>query len=208
MLEPIQALEQLIGKVGDLEEPLRQLAPLDQGARAPAAAVDHLLVGEHGHIDRIPIDRAFLAIDEPRREQIEEQRLLVPVIVGLAGRELAAPVEREAETLKLRLHRRDIVARPAAGMDTLLHRGILGGHAEGVPPHRVEHFHAGHPPIAREHVAHRIVADMPHMDLPRRIGEHLEHIGTRLGRAIVRGEGGAVVPHLLPSRVRLQRIEA
>ena len=31
-----------------LKIPLRQLALLDQCARAPAAAVDHLLVGEHG----------------------------------------------------------------------------------------------------------------------------------------------------------------
>ena len=43
-------------------------------------AVDHLLVGEHGHVDRVPIDRAFLAIDQAGREQVEEQRLLVAVI--------------------------------------------------------------------------------------------------------------------------------
>ena len=42
--------------VGDLEEPLRQLALLDHGAGAPAAAVDHLLVGQHRLVDRVPVD--------------------------------------------------------------------------------------------------------------------------------------------------------
>ena len=49
---------------GDLEEPLVELALLDQRARAPAAAVDHLLVGEHGLVDRVPVDRA-LPCDRP-----------------------------------------------------------------------------------------------------------------------------------------------
>ena len=98
----VEAVEQLLGEIGDLQEPLVELAPLDRRARAPAAPVDHLLVGEHGHVDRVPIDLALLAVDEARLEQIEEQRLLVPVISGVAGGELAAPVEREAEPLQLR----------------------------------------------------------------------------------------------------------
>ena len=97
-----EPVEQLLGEIGDLEEPLAELAPLDQRARAPAAAVDHLLVGEHGHVDRVPIDLALLAIDQARLVKVEEQRLLVAVISGLAGGELAAPVEREAEPLQLR----------------------------------------------------------------------------------------------------------
>src|SRR3989304_5758330 len=40
------------GIVRNLEEPLRQLALLDLGPRAPAAPIDHLLIGEHGVIDR------------------------------------------------------------------------------------------------------------------------------------------------------------
>ncbi len=127
LLECRQTLQQLVGEVGDLQEPLVQLALLNERARAPAAPVDHLLVGQHGHVDRVPVNRRFLAIDQPACIQVEEQRLLMPVIIGLAGRDLARPVEREAEPLQLRFHRRDIVARPAARMDALFHRGILGG---------------------------------------------------------------------------------
>jgi hypothetical protein len=88
---------------------------LDRARRAPAAAVDHLLVGEHGPVDRIPVYLALLAVDEAGLEQVEEQRLLVAVIVRLAGGELAAPVEREAEPLQLRLIGRDVLRRPFPG---------------------------------------------------------------------------------------------
>ena len=207
-VEALQPFEQLVGEVGDLEEPLRQFLLLDERARAPAATVDHLLVREHGHVDGVPVDVAFLARDEAVRKQVEEQRLFLPVIVGFAGRELAAPVDRETEALELRTHRRDIVARPAAGVDALFHRGILGRHAERVPAHRVEHIVPGHPLEAREHVAHRIVADMPHMDAPRRIGEHLEDIGLGLVGAVGRGKAVRRLPRLLPAGVGGESAEA
>ena len=49
--------EQLVGEIGDLQEPLVELPPFDRRARAPAAAVDDLLVRQHGVIDRVPVDR-------------------------------------------------------------------------------------------------------------------------------------------------------
>ena len=92
VLEAAQTFEQILGEVGDLEEPLAQLALLDFRAAAPALAVDHLFIGEHGHVDRVPIDLAFLAIDKTGFVEIDEQRLFVTVIIGFAGGELAAPV--------------------------------------------------------------------------------------------------------------------
>ena len=49
---------------GDAQEVHRDLALLDQRAGAPAAAVDHLLVGEHGLVDRIPVDDAGLLVGD------------------------------------------------------------------------------------------------------------------------------------------------
>ena len=203
-----EAIEQIVGKIGDLEEPLAELALLHRRARAPALAVDHLLVGEHGHVDRVPVDRAFLAIDETGGIEVQEQRLFLPVIIRLARRDLAAPVEREAEALQLRLHRRDVRAGPAAGMDLLLHRRIFGGHAERVPAHRVEHVMPLHPPEAGQHVAHRIIADMADVDAPRGIGEHLQHIAFRRALAHAGLEGLLVVPHGLPAGIGLRGVEA
>jgi hypothetical protein len=51
----------------------------------------------------IPIHLALLAVNETRFEEVEKQRLLVAVIIGIAGRHLATPVEREADPLQLPL---------------------------------------------------------------------------------------------------------
>ena len=53
-----QPIQQVFGKIGDLEEPLVKLALFHFRTRPPALPVDHLLIGEHGHVDRIPIDLA------------------------------------------------------------------------------------------------------------------------------------------------------
>ena len=142
LVERLQRLQQLVGVVGDLEEPLRQLALLDQRARAPAAAVDHLLVGEHGMVDRIPVDLRRLAVGEALLQHVEEQLLLVPVVVGRAGGELARPVERQAHRLELPAHGVDVLVGPLRRMHLALHGGVLGRHAEGVPAHRVQHVEA------------------------------------------------------------------
>src|SRR5881628_763326 len=61
---------------------------------------------------------------------------------------------------------------------------------------------------AGEHVAHRVVAHVPHVDAPRRIGEHLQHVVFR-ARVVVRGfEDAALVPHLLPARLGLAGVVA
>ena len=207
VFETAQPFQQFLGEVGDLQEPLRQFALLDLGTRAPALAVDDLFVGEHGHVDRIPIDLALLAIDKARFVKVEEQRLFVAVIVRLAGRQLAAPVEREAEALQLRLHVFDIVAGPAAGMDALFHRGVFRWHAERVPAHRVENLVPRRLLVAREYVAHRVIADMADMDAPAGIGEHLEHVALRLVAIAVGAEGLCLVPCGLPLGISLRGIE-
>ena len=185
-----------------------ELAPLDRRARPPTLAVDHLLVGEHGHVDRVPIDLALLAIDQPGVEQVEEQRLLLPVIGRIASRELAAPVEREAEPLQLLAHRRDVRPGPFAGMDLALHRGIFGRHPERVPTHRVEHLVPLHPAVAGDHVTHRVVADVAHVDAPRGIGEHLQDVGLGLVAVAVGFEATALCPARLPAAVGLSRVES
>ena len=62
-VQGLQALDQVVGVVGDAQEPLGQLTLLDRRARAPPLAVDDLLISQDGHIDRVPVDRGFLAID-------------------------------------------------------------------------------------------------------------------------------------------------
>ena len=106
--------------------------------------------------------------------------------------------------LQLLAHRPDIGPGPFARMDLALHRRILGRHAERVPAHRVEHFVALHPPVAGDDVAHRVIADMAHVDAPRGIGEHLEHVGLGLVAARCRRGSSAPRPTAPASGGRLQ----
>ncbi len=121
-VESGERVEKLLAVMRDREEPLRQLALLDLRAGAPALAVDHLLVGEHGAVDRVPVHLRGLAGDQAGVEEIEKEALLLGIILDVAGGELAAPVERQPHRLQLRAHRRDVVVGPGARMHLVLLR--------------------------------------------------------------------------------------
>ena len=202
------ASQQILGIVRDLQEPLGQLALLDERAGAPAAAVDHLLVGEHGLVDRVPVDLGALARDEAGREEIEEQLLLALVIFDVAGGEFARPVEAQTHGLELLAHRVDVGVGPGLGVAAGLLGGVFRRQAEGVPAHRMEHVEAPGALVAGEHVAHGVVAHMAHVDAPRRIGEHLEHV-IGIARIVIGDDEGLVVlPGLLPARLLDTRVVA
>ena len=63
----------------------------------------------------------------------------------------------------------------------------------------MQHVEALRALVARDHVAHRVVAHMAHMDAARRIGKHLEHVvfRPRADRSRAR-ETAALVPEALP----------
>ena len=187
VVERIQRVEQFARHVGNLEEPLRQLAPFDQRAGPPSAPVLDLFIGEHGHVDRIPVDHRVFAIDQPLFEEVEEQGLLLAVIFRIAGRKHPRPVEREAQRLHLFDHRVDIGIGPVAGVPAIGHRGVLGRHAKGVKSHRVQDVMPGRAFVARHNVAHGVVAHMADVDASRGVGEHLQHVILRL----VAGAAGA-----------------
>jgi hypothetical protein len=199
-VERVERIEQILAEFGDAEEPLRQFALFDQSAGAPATAVDHLLVGEHGHVFRVPVHLGLLAVDEILLEEIDEQHLLAVIVVDVAGGEFARPVDRQAHQLELFAHRVDVVIGPLAGMDLVLHGRVLGGHAESVPAHRMQDVVAERALMTGDHVAHRVVARMADMDAPGRIGEHLEHVVFRPRVRIVGLEELRLRPGLLPLR--------
>ena len=83
-------LEQFRRVPGDGEVVAGDFALLDQGAGAPAAPVDHLFVGEHGLVDRVPVDDLGLPVSDALFQHLEEQPLVPFVVLGLAGRSLRA----------------------------------------------------------------------------------------------------------------------
>ena len=129
-LDRLEVVEQAVGVVGDAEEPLLELARLDRRAAALAAAVDDLLVGEHGLVLRAPVDRRLGAVGQPALVELEEDPLGPAVVAGLVGGELARPVERDPPGVELALEGRDRPPRSTRA---------------GAAPLRIAWFSAGRP---------------------------------------------------------------
>ena len=163
----VEIREELVGVVGDPQVVHRDLALLDRRAGAPAAAVDHLLVGEHRLVDRVPVDHAGLLVRDALLEHLQEEPLVPAVVRGIAGGELARPVDRPAHRLALLLHVGDVLVRPSRRRHAVLHRRVFGGQPEGVPAHRHQHVVAVHPQMPVHHVVDRVVAHVPHVQLAR-----------------------------------------
>ena len=204
-LELVEVLQQHIGVVRDLEEPLREVFLVDLVVAAPALAVDDLLIREHRAAGVAPVDRRLLLVGEAALVEELEEPLRPLVVRGVARLYLAVPVIGEAKLLLLLLHVLDVAVRPVGRLDAVLDGGILSRHAEGVKAHRVQDVEALHRLVARHDIADGVVAHMAHVQIARRIREHLKCV---ILRAV--GVGFRLVdlfrfPFLLPFRLDVLR---
>ena len=203
----IETVQQLLGVVGDLQEPLGYFALLDQRAGAPAAAVDHLLIGQYGLVDGIPVDHRVLAVGETLLHQAHEHALLVDVVRRLTGGKLARPVDRVAHLAQLGLHVTDVGVGPLRRRGVVLDRGVLRRQAERVPAHRLQHVVAGHALVAADDVADRVVAHVTHVQSARRVRQHRQAIELGFVRGFVDLECPVVIPVALSGRFQRMRFE-
>ena len=104
--------------------------------------------------------RVILAASE---RASEEEVLLAMVVVDVAGRKFARPIERQTHGLQLTAHGGDVLIGPVLGVNLVLHRRILCRHAEGVPTHGLQDVFAEHALVAGDHVADGVVAHVPHV---------------------------------------------
>ncbi len=202
-VQPIQRRQQIRSILRDAHEPLGELPLLDHGARPPAAAVDHLLVRQHGAVDRVPVDPALLPLHQSGPQHVQEQLLLLAVVLGVAGRKLSRPVDRKAHLPQSGAHRRDVGARPFGGMHAALPCCILGRQPECIPSHRVQHRVPARALVTRHDIAERIVAHVAHVDLAARIREHLQNVvfGLAIRGHVGHAEAPGLIPGLLPARL-------
>ena len=207
-LHALQLLQQILGEGGDFEEPARQVAAFDRSTRAPALAVDDLLVGQDRVIDRIPVHPGLLTVDQIVTQEFQKQALLLGVVGRVAGSELARPVERQPHGLELVAHGLDVAVGPFGRMDLPLHSGILSRQAKGIPPHGMEHVEPPGALVARDHVTDRIVSDVTHVDAPRGVGEHLQDVVGFATRCLLGTETVGIGPGRLPSGLDLFRVVA
>ncbi len=207
VLQQAHLVQQCVCIVGDPEEPLRQALRLDLGPAALTAAVDDLLVREHGLVDRAPLDRRLLPVGEAALVEAQEQPLGPAVVRGIVRGDLATPVDRPPHPVHLLADRGDVALGDGARMPALLDGGVLGGEAERVVAHRPQHLHALAAAQVRDHVADRVVQRMPHVEIARRVRQHLDHvrlapIPAQLGGIGIRDvERLLVGPDLLPFRL-------
>ena len=201
LLQLVQAVQQLLGVVGDLEVPLGQLL-LGHLRPAPLAdAVDDLLVGQHRLVLRAPVDRAVLAVGQSPLEELQEQPLRPAVVLRVAGVERARPVERGG-VLLARLDRLgDVGAGVGVGVLVVADRRVLRGQAEGVEAHRVQHLVAALPPVARHHVVQREHLGVTHVQVAARVGEHRQRVALLARARVVGAELVELLPDPLPLRL-------
>ncbi|MNM23327.1 hypothetical protein D3C81_337250 [compost metagenome] len=133
----VQIVEQLIGVVGDFDKPLWDLFTLNLGVAAPAAAVDHLFVGQHGQIVWAPVHRGSLLVDQAFFVQLGEEPLFPTVVIRIAGGDLAIPVIAEAQQFQLVLHVFDIVVGPRSRCGVVFNRSAFRRQAERIPANRL-----------------------------------------------------------------------
>ena len=135
VIQPINRGQKLVCHIRDFKEPLREFASFDLGARPPTLAVYNLFIGQHRHIDRVPVDHGIFTIDLSRIQHIQKQSLLLAVIFGIAGGEHPAPVQPKAKWLHLSDHVVDVAIRPVFWVATACHGGVFGRHPKRVESH-------------------------------------------------------------------------
>ncbi len=175
-LQLLGVLEQPVGVLGDLEVPLVQHPPGHVGAAALALPGDDLLVGQHGLIHRAPVHVPVPAVGQSSLVEAQEQPL-IPVVVGrVAGLQPAAPIEGgrvAAERGGLGL---DVGVGPVGRVRVVPDGGVLRGQAEGVPADRVQHVAAAQELVARQGVADGVRLGVAHVQVARRVREHIDQI--------------------------------
>ncbi len=138
-LEVVEGLEELVGVVGDAEEPLLEVALDDDVARALAGAVgQHLLVGQHGLAAGAPVDRGQGPVGQAGLPEPQEDDLVPPHVGGVVAVDLPAPVVDGAEPPERGRELGDPGVGEDPGVGPGLDGGVLGRQAEGVEPDRAE----------------------------------------------------------------------
>ena len=196
--ELLQVVEQLLRVLGNLEVPLLQVALLGLGATAPALALGDLLVGQNSLAGGTPVDRVLLTVDQALFPHLLKDPLAPAIVVGAAGLDHAIQIVGEAHALHRGERLVHILIRPGGSLRVVLDGGVLGGQAKGVEANGMQHVIAAHAGLTGHGIADGVVARVAHVQVARRIREHLEHVLLGLACVGVDGKEVGVLPGLHP----------
>ena len=196
--ELLQVIEQLLGVVGDLVVPLLEVTLLGLGAATPALALGHLLVGQNGLAGGAPVDRVLLAVDQTLFPHLFKDPLTPAIVVGATGLNGTIQIVGEAHAPHRGERLVHVLIRPGGSLRIVLDGSVLGGQAKGVKADGVQHVKAAHAGLTGHGIADGVVARVAHVQVARRIREHLEHVLLGLAGVGVDGKEVGVLPGLHP----------
>ena len=98
-VQRVQAFEQFFCIGSYANKPLWNLAPLNHGARAPAAPIDHLFIGQNGLVHGIPVHRGHFFVDQTSLVELGKEPLFPLVVLRVAGGDFPVPVVGVAQSL-------------------------------------------------------------------------------------------------------------
>ena len=196
--ELLQVVEQLLRVLGNLVVPLLKVALLGLCAAAPALALSDLLVSQNSLAGGAPVDRVLLAIDQALFPHLLKDPLTPAVVVGAAGLDHAIQIVGEAHALHRGERLVHVLIRPGGSLRVVLDGGVLGGQAKSIEADGVKHVVAAHTGLTGHGIADGIVARVAHVQIARRIREHLEHILLGLAVVGVDSKEVRVLPGLHP----------
>ena len=206
-VQRVQVGQELVGVLGDAEEPLLEVALLHQVAGALARAVgQYLLIGKDGLAAGAPIDRGVGPVGQAGGQQFLEYHLVPAHVLGIVTADLAAPVVDGPERGDRLLQLGDSGIGEDPGMGAGLDGGVFGGQPEGVEPEGGEHRIPQHGAVSDQQIAERVVADMTHVGGTGRVGVHGEHVPGRAGIIGVHLVGAFVRPQALPLLLDLENV--
>ena len=179
-----EVVEKLLRVLRDAEVVARDFTLFNQCAGAPAAAFNHLFVGQHSLVDRVPVHNLGLAVGDALFEHLQEEPLIPAVVFGFAGCEFTRPVKGETERFHLRLHVSNVAVGPGGRGNFLGDSSIFSRQTESVPAHRRHHVIPLHAVVTVHDVVQGVVAHVPHVQLPARVGQHRADVELGLGFAM------------------------
>ena len=199
-IERIEVLQQTFGVLRDLEHPLAHWAADHGMVAALRSTVDHLFVREHRTECGTPVHRHLGDVGEALLVELLEDPLRPLVVFRIGGVHLAVPVVRETKRTDLLAEAVHVLLRGDRRVRARFHGVLLGGEAESVPAHRMQHVEALHALVAAKNIRGRVALRMPNVQTrPAWIGEHVEAVELLLALGMVgRLERLVLKPVLLP----------
>ena len=197
LVQGVQVGQQLLRVVGNPDKPLVYFAALHGVVAAPAAAVHHLLIGQHRLVGLAPVHFGFLLVGQALLKQARKKPLLPTVILWITGGDLAIPVIGKTQLTQLVAHVINVLRGPPGRRHLVLDSGVFCGQAKGVPAHGLQHVLALHTLVAGDHVGDGVVAHMPHVQLAAGIGEHGQAVKFLPGIVLLYGKAVVLQPMCL-----------